>query len=393
MALANRWVTTRQLGFLLGFMGTRVLGQYDLALLSAEATPGPAPVRRGEHPRRRRRALGVPLGAVPDLDRPPRDDPRLRVRGASRGSGRTSPTRLERQLTLFGSDARGARAARPCAALGRALRGEADGEHWMERLMGDEQRRLFRETQAVMSLLEGFSDYVMDEVGRDLVPGRRADQRAVPRAARRSGRRSSARCSGSPGMDLKMEQYKKGERVRARRSPTPAGRAALDAALGRARDAAARRRDRRARSAGSRACLDRLGGRTAVTERRGRARRARAAGPAACPTAIALSPILSARYRSRDLERIRAAAPGRPARHRLGRGPRRRPARRRRGPAPRLAAAGGVRPAPRPRAAPVLGPLGDVGRRAGADAGRAASAGSSSRTPAASSAGRSPSTC
>ena len=53
MALANRWVTTRQLGFLLGFMGPRVLGQYDLALLSAEAAPGPAPVRRGEHPGRR----------------------------------------------------------------------------------------------------------------------------------------------------------------------------------------------------------------------------------------------------------------------------------------------------------------------------------------------------
>jgi phosphoglycerate dehydrogenase-like enzyme len=33
-------------------------------------------------------------------------------------------------------------------------------------------------------------------------------------------------------------------------------------------------------------------------------------GSAGAPTAIALSPILSARYRSRDLERIRAAAPG-----------------------------------------------------------------------------------
>jgi phosphoglycerate dehydrogenase-like enzyme len=33
-------------------------------------------------------------------------------------------------------------------------------------------------------------------------------------------------------------------------------------------------------------------------------------GPDGAPTAIALSPILSARYRSRDLERIRAAAPG-----------------------------------------------------------------------------------
>jgi phosphoglycerate dehydrogenase-like enzyme len=33
-------------------------------------------------------------------------------------------------------------------------------------------------------------------------------------------------------------------------------------------------------------------------------------GPGGAPTAIALSPILSARYRARDLERIRAAAPG-----------------------------------------------------------------------------------
>ena len=40
VTLANRWVTTRQLGLLLGFMGQRVLGQYDLALLSAETTPG-----------------------------------------------------------------------------------------------------------------------------------------------------------------------------------------------------------------------------------------------------------------------------------------------------------------------------------------------------------------
>ena len=33
-------------------------------------------------------------------------------------------------------------------------------------------------------------------------------------------------------------------------------------------------------------------------------------GPGGAPLAIALSPILSARYRSRDLEVIRAAAPG-----------------------------------------------------------------------------------
>ena len=82
MALANRWVTTRQLGFLLGFMGSKVLGQYDLALLSAESDARPPPVRRGEHPPHGA-GPGRAAGAVPDLDRAPRDDPRLRVRGPS----------------------------------------------------------------------------------------------------------------------------------------------------------------------------------------------------------------------------------------------------------------------------------------------------------------------
>ena len=61
VALANRWVTTRQLGFLLGFMGTRVLGQYDLALLSTEAAPGRL-LFVEENIRATARALGVPIG-------------------------------------------------------------------------------------------------------------------------------------------------------------------------------------------------------------------------------------------------------------------------------------------------------------------------------------------
>lgn len=61
MALANRWITTRQLGFLLGFMGQRVLGQYDLALLSAEATPGRL-LFVEENIRQTARSLGLPLG-------------------------------------------------------------------------------------------------------------------------------------------------------------------------------------------------------------------------------------------------------------------------------------------------------------------------------------------
>jgi coenzyme F420 biosynthesis associated uncharacterized protein len=208
MALANRWVTTRQLGFLLGFMGSRVLGQYDLALLSAEAAPGRL-LFVEENIRATARALGVPLGpfrtwiALHETTHAFEFEahPWLRPYLAER---------LERQLTLFGKDARGL-GREALRGLGRSIRGEADGEHWLERLMGPEQKALFRETQAVMSLLEGFSDYVMDEVGRDLVPGvAQISERFHERRTKRTPfERSILRLTG---MDLKLEQYKKGER-------------------------------------------------------------------------------------------------------------------------------------------------------------------------------------
>jgi coenzyme F420 biosynthesis associated uncharacterized protein len=118
--------------------------------------------------------------------------------------------RLERQLALLSGDAaslgRGG-----VRGLGRVLRRGDPGDHWMERLMGEEQRRLFRETQAVMSLLEGFSDYIMDEVGRDFVPDvERISARFHERRENRSTfERAVMRLTG---LDLKMEQYKRGER-------------------------------------------------------------------------------------------------------------------------------------------------------------------------------------
>jgi coenzyme F420 biosynthesis associated uncharacterized protein len=208
VALAHRYVTTRQLGFLLGFMGQKVLGQYDLALLSAEATPGRL-LFVEENIRGTAKALDLPIGpfrtwiALHETTHAFEFEahPWLRPYLAER---------LERQLALFSRDAStlGRDALR---GLGRALRGEGGGQHWLERLMGDEQRQLFRETQAVMSLLEGFSDYVMDEVGRDLVPDvERISARFHERRERRTPfERAILRLTG---MDLKLEQYKKGER-------------------------------------------------------------------------------------------------------------------------------------------------------------------------------------
>jgi len=190
-------------------MGARVLGQYDLALLAAESTPGRL-LFVEENIRQTARVLDVPLDpfrtwiALHETTHAFEFEahPWLRPYLAER---------LERQLTAFSNGA-SSLSRDGIKRLGRSLRGEAGAEHWMERLMDGEQRRLFRETQAVMSLLEGFSDFVMDEYGRDLVPG-------VERISERFHARRDQKKTGVEravmrliGMDLKMEQYRKGEK-------------------------------------------------------------------------------------------------------------------------------------------------------------------------------------
>jgi len=207
MAIANRAVTNRQFGYLLGFLGQRVLGQYDLALLSAESAPGRL-LFVEENIRRTASAIDVPLNpfrtwiALHETTHAFEFEAHPWLRPYLAG-------RLERQLrslsagvSVLGRDG--------LRRMGRSLRGKTSGEHWMEGLMTDVQRREFREIQAVMSLLEGFGDYVMDEVGRELVPDvERISERFHARRAQRTGfERAMMRVTG---LDLKMEQYRQGE--------------------------------------------------------------------------------------------------------------------------------------------------------------------------------------
>jgi coenzyme F420 biosynthesis associated uncharacterized protein len=205
MAIVNRAVTTRQLGYLLGFLGQRVLGQYDLAILSAESNPG-CLLFLDENIRVVAASLEVPVNpfrtwiALHETTHAFEFEahPWLRPYLADK---------VERQLSslthgagLMGGDA--------ISRLGASLRGGAD--NWMEGLMTEEQRRQFREIQAVMSLLEGFGDYVMTQVGRDLVfDVDTISQRFHARREARSGsERAIMRISG---LDMKMAQYKQGE--------------------------------------------------------------------------------------------------------------------------------------------------------------------------------------
>ena len=96
--------------------------------------------------------------------------------------------------------------------MGRLREALAGGEgHWLERIMTPGQRETFNQTQALMSLLEGYSNHVMNAAGARLLPNFTEHPRPV-RAARRAPRRLERAIMRLTGLDLKMEQYAAGER-------------------------------------------------------------------------------------------------------------------------------------------------------------------------------------
>lgn len=205
--MANRFLTTQQLGFLLGYMGGRVLGQYDVALLSAEATPGNL-LFVEENIRVTATALGVKPAdfrtwivlheATHAFEFEANDWLRPYLRD-----------HLERQLTGVLDQARSIQSD-GLGGLVKRVREAQDNP--IAAFLSPEQRVLFEETQRVMSLLEGFSDWVMDEVGAQVLPNVAAiRERFEARRAQRRGAldRVVARITG---LDLKLEQYRRGER-------------------------------------------------------------------------------------------------------------------------------------------------------------------------------------
>ena len=204
MRVLNRRLSNQQLGFVVAFLARKVLGQYDISLLAA----GPAPRGRlhfvDQNVVATARALGVPLDqfrvfiALHEATHAFEFEayPWIRHHFAER---------VRDTIEAFAEDA---------SQLGDRLRRTLlprGGAHWIERIMSPQQVKAFRATQALMALLEGYSNHVMNAAGERLLPGfaelhdrfeRRGERRTVlERAIMRV-----------TGLDLKMEQYAAGER-------------------------------------------------------------------------------------------------------------------------------------------------------------------------------------
>jgi len=201
--ILNRTLSNQQLGFLLSFLARKVLGQYDISLLAA------GPVPRGRlhfvepNIATAAAALRVPLAEFRTF---------IALHEATHAFEFEAHPWLREHFAASVATAL-EELANDSGGLTRRLREAVSGGggHWLERLMSERQRATFQRTQAMMSLLEGYSNHVMNAAGERILPGfRQLHDRFERRNERRGAiERALMRITG---LDLKMEQYAAGER-------------------------------------------------------------------------------------------------------------------------------------------------------------------------------------
>lgn len=205
--IVNRSLGNQQLGFLLAFLARKVLGQYDVSLLAV------GPGARG-----RLHFVEPNITATAATLRIPLQDFRtfIALHEATHAfEFEAYPWLRDHFAGLVAESIEGlaAESGGMGARLRTALTRRGSG-HWMERMLTPKQLATFHQTQALMSLLEGYSNHVMNAAGERLLPG-------FTRLHERFERRNEARNALDrlilrlTGLDLKMAQYETGERFAA----------------------------------------------------------------------------------------------------------------------------------------------------------------------------------
>ena len=214
MSGVNQNILSYEVGLLLGYLAKRVLGQYDLALLGRE------PVSAGKlyYVEPNIRSTEAKLGL-------PREDFRMWLalhETTHAFEFEAHPwvrvhfnSLLERYMAFMKQDAeylkQGVEGLKVFAERVRNGRSENGSGSWIESFMNDEQRALFNEMQAMMCVVEGYSNHVMNAVGKTLLANyglisRKFEERQKQRT---QAEQLFARLTG---LDVKMEQYRAGER-------------------------------------------------------------------------------------------------------------------------------------------------------------------------------------
>ena len=207
----NRTVVSGELGLLLGYLARRVLGQYDLALLGRE------PVSTGKL-----YYVEPNIRATEQLLKLPKQDFRMWLALHETTHAFEFEAHpwlrdyfnglLEEYFSFLRQDAEALR-RQGLKGVGmyveRARQRRPDGA-WIEALMTPEQRAIFDKMQATMCIIEGYSNHVMNAVGRQLLPtyAEIAQKFALRQQQRTMAEQLFAQITG---LSVKMEQYRLGE--------------------------------------------------------------------------------------------------------------------------------------------------------------------------------------
>ncbi|GAC1540221.1 MAG: zinc-dependent metalloprotease [Herpetosiphon sp.] len=204
----NQRVLSLQVGILLGVLARKVLGQYDLSLLAPEATSG-ALYFVEPNIAKLQEMLGLNAHdfrlwiALHETTHAYEFEAYPWVREHFNALLRRYFDTLNEQLQSLHNG------LGPLVA--RILENWGKGKHWMEIVQSPNQRVIFNELQAIMSLVEGYSNHIMNAIGRDVLPD---FDKIEQRIEERKGRRSLAEqlFNRITGMDLKMAQYAEGQK-------------------------------------------------------------------------------------------------------------------------------------------------------------------------------------
>lgn len=236
-APAGRAVAAAEMGVLMGFLAQRVLGQYDLLVPDeggAAGFPGDTPSPPGDavyYVGPNILALEKRYGFRPG-------DFRLWIalhEVTHRAQFRAVPwmkgyflSLVDSTMSLIEPDPkRLVRALERAAEAARRGRNPLDDGGIVALFATDEQRKVLDKVQALMSLLEGHGNFVMDRLGKVHVTGQERMSAALK--ARRQSGGVGAQIRKLVGIEMKMRQYEIGEQFITHLEET-VGAQALDAA-------------------------------------------------------------------------------------------------------------------------------------------------------------------
>lgn len=204
----NSKVLGAQIGVLLGFLARRVLGQYDLSLLSPDPNTRGALYYVEANINRVQASLGLNDEdyrlwiALHETTHAFEFEAYPWVRAHFNNLLQQYFDHLSTQLESLGSGL--------LHMAGRVAQSLGSGTHWIEAVLTPEQRVIFEQLQALMSIVEGYGNHVMNAVGRQLLP---SFDDIEQRIAQRQQTRTLVEqlFNRLTGLDLKLAQYQQGE--------------------------------------------------------------------------------------------------------------------------------------------------------------------------------------